>query len=163
MKLETLNELLIEQLQDLYSAETQIIEALPKMAEAASSPELKRAFQEHLRQTEGQVERLEQCFEQLDAEAEGNECKGMKGLLEEGEDLMDEDAEPEVLDAGLIAAAQRVEHYEIAGYGCARTYAQLLDLKEVANFLQQTLNEEKETDQKLTELAESINVEAKAA
>ena len=133
------------------------------MAEAASSPELKRAFQEHLRQTEGQVERLEQCFEQLDTEAEGNECKGMKGLLEEGEDLMDEDAEPEVLDAGLIAAAQRVEHYEIAGYGCARTYAQLLGLKEVASSLQQTLNEEKETDQKLTELAESINVEAKAA
>ncbi|PYX87565.1 MAG: ferritin-like domain-containing protein [Acidobacteria bacterium] len=163
MKLETLNELLIEQLQDLYSAENQIIEALPKMAEAASSPELKRAFQEHLRQTEGQVERLEQCFEQLDTEAEGNECKGMKGLLEEGEDLMDEDAEPEVLDAGLIAAAQRVEHYEIAGYGCARTYAQLLGLKEVASSLQQTLNEEKETDQKLTELAESINVEAKAA
>ena len=163
MKLETLNELLIEQLQDLYSAENQIIEALPKMAEAASSPELKRAFQEHLRQTEGQVERLEQCFEQLDTEAEGNECKCMKGLLEEGEDLMDEDAEPEVLDAGLIAAAQRVEHYEIAGYGCARTYAQLLGLKEVASSLQQTLNEEKETDQKLTELAESINVEAKAA
>jgi len=163
MKLETLNELLIEQLQDLYSAENQIIEALPKMAEAASSPELKRAFQEHLRQTEGQVERLEQCFEQLDTEAEGNECKGRKGLLEEGEDLMDEDAEPEVLDAGLIAAAQRVEHYEIAGYGCARTYAQLLGLKEVASSLQQTLNEEKETDQKLTELAESINVEAKAA
>src|SRR5260370_34981159 len=102
MKLETLNELLIEQLQDLYSAETQIIEALPKMAGAASSPELKRAFQEHLRQTEGQVERLDQCFEQLEAEAEGNECKGMKRLLEEREDLMEEAAAPDVLDPGLI-------------------------------------------------------------
>src|SRR5437016_8769757 len=161
MKLETLNELLIEQLQDLYSAENQIIEALPKMAEAASSPELKRAFQEHLRQTEGQVERLEQCFEQLDTEAEGNECKGMKGLLEEGEDLMDEDAEPEVLDAGLIAAAQRVEHYEIAGYGCARTYAELLGDSEGAKLLQQTLDEEGATDKKLTELAKTlINVKA---
>jgi ferritin-like metal-binding protein YciE len=163
MKLETLNELLIEQLQDLYSAEDQITEALPNMARAASSPELKRTFQEHLRQTEGHIARLEECFEKLDAEAEGRECKGMRGLMEEGEELLDEDAEPEVLDAGLIAAAQRVEHYEIAAYGCARTYAKLLGMPEVERLLQDTLDEEKETDQKLTDLAESINVEAKAA
>ncbi|HZR28974.1 MAG TPA: ferritin-like domain-containing protein [Terriglobales bacterium] len=163
MKLESLNELLVEQLQDLYSAEDQITEALPKMAEAASSPELKRAFEEHLRETEGHIARLDQCFESLNEKAEGKKCKGMQGLIKEGEEIMDEDAEPEVLDAGLIAAAQRVEHYEIAAYGCARTYAQLLGQADVANYLQQTLNEEKATDQKLTNLAESINVEAKAA
>ncbi|HTC93078.1 MAG TPA: ferritin-like domain-containing protein [Terriglobales bacterium] len=163
MKLENLNELLVEQLQDLYSAEDQITEALPKMAEAASSPELRRAFEEHLRQTEGHIERLEKCFESLNQEAEAKKCKGMQGLLKEGEEMMDEATEPEVLDAGLIAAAQRVEHYEIAAYGCARTYAQLLGLSDVANYLQQTLDEEKATDQKLTNLAESINVEAKAA
>ncbi len=163
MKLETLNELLIEQLQDLYSAEEQIREALPKMAKAASSPGLKRAFEEHLGQTEEHVNRLNQCFEKLDADPEGKDCKGMKGLIKEGEELMDEDAEPEVLNAGLIAAAQRVEHYEIAAYGCARTYAQLLGMTEIAQSLQQTLDEEKETDQKLTDLAESINVGAKAA
>jgi len=163
MKLETLNELLIEQLQDLYSAEDQITEALPKMAEAASSPELRRAFEEHLRQTEGHIERLEKCFESLSEQAEAKKCKGMQGLIKEGKEMMDEAAEPEVLDAGLIATAQRVEHYEIAAYGCARTYAQLLGLADVANYLQQTLDEEKATDQKLTNLAESINVEAKAA
>jgi len=163
MKLETLNELFIEQLQDLYSAEEQLTEALPKIAKAASSPALKQAFEEHLDQTEGHIARLDQCFEKLDADPEGKTCKGMKGLIAEGEDLMDEDAEPEVLDAGLIAGAQRVEHYEIAAYGCARTYAQLLGMTELAQLLQQTLDEEKETDQKLTDLAESINVEAKAA
>jgi ferritin-like metal-binding protein YciE len=163
MKLETLNELFIEQLQDLYSAEEQLTEALPKMAKAASSPGLKQAFEEHLDQTEGHIARLDQCFEKLDADPEGKTCKGMKGLIAEGEDMMDEDAEPEVLDAGLIASAQRVEHYEIAAYGCARTYAQLLAMTELAQLLQQTLDEEKETDQKLTDLAESINVEAKAA
>jgi ferritin-like metal-binding protein YciE len=163
MKLETLNELFIEQLQDLYSAEEQLTEALPTMAKAASSPALKQAFEQHLDQTEGHIARLDQCFEKLDADPEGKTCKGMKGLIAESEDLLDEDAEPEVLDAGLIASAQRVEHYEIAAYGCARTYAQLLGMTELAQLLQQTLDEEKETDQKLTDLAESINVEAKAA
>jgi len=163
MKVENLSELLIEQLQDLYSAEDQITEALPKMAEAASSAELRRAFEEHLRQTEGHIERLEKCFESLDEEAKAKKCKGMQGLIKEGKEMMDEATEPEVLDAGLIAAAQRVEHYEIAAYGCARTYAQLLGMDDVANYLQQTLDEEKATDQKLTNLAESINVEAKAA
>jgi ferritin-like metal-binding protein YciE len=163
MKLETLNELFIEQLQDLYSAEEQITEALPKMAKAASSPALQRAFEEHLEQSEGHIARLDQCFEKLDADPEGKTCKGMKGLIAEVEDLLDEDAEPEVLDAGLIAGAQRIEHYEIAAYGCARTYAQLLGMTELAQLLQQTLDEEKETDQKLTDLAESINLEAKAA
>jgi ferritin-like metal-binding protein YciE len=163
MKLETLNELFIEQLQDLYSAEEQLTEALPKIAKAASSPDLKRVFEEHLDQTEGHIARLDQCFEKLDADPEGKTCKGMKGLIAEGEDMMDEDAEPEVLDAGLIAGAQRIEHYEIAAYGCARTYAQLLGMTELAQLLQQTLDEEKETDQKLTDLAESINVGAKAA
>lgn len=165
MKLESLRELLIEELQDLYSAENQILEALPKMIEEADSPELKNGFSQHLEQTRGHVRRLDQIFDQLGKDVDRKEktCKGMKGIIKDAEDLLDEDAEPEVLDAGMIAGAQRVEHYEIAGYGTVRTYAQLLGRKDWAQLLQQTLDEEKETDQKLNQLAGRINVEAKAA
>ncbi len=161
MEMESLRELFVEQLKDLYSAENQIVKALPKMIKSADSKELKSAFEEHLEQTRGQVERLEQIFEELDESPRGKKCVGMEGLIKEGKELMSEDAEPEVLDAGLIAAAQHVEHYEIAGYGCVRTYAQLLGMKSAVKLLQQTLDEEKETDKILNGLAESINVEAK--
>jgi ferritin-like metal-binding protein YciE len=163
VKMESIQDLFVMELQDLYSAENQIIEALPKMAEAASSEELKAGFKEHLKQTKGHVQRLEQIFEQLGTSAEGEKCKGMEGLLEEGEELMDEDADPEVLDAGLIAAAQKVEHYEIASYGTVKTYARLLGMNDAVQLLEQTLNEEKETDSKLTDLAEDINVQADKA
>lgn len=164
MKLENLHSLLVEELQDLYSAENQIIEALPDMIEEASSPDLKNALQQHLEETRGQVRRLDQIFSQLpNVKKDGKTCKGMKGILKDGQDLLDTDAEPEVLDAGMIAGAQRVEHYEIAGYGTVRTYAQLLGRKDWAQLLEQTLNEEKQADQKLNQLASRINVEAKAA
>jgi ferritin-like metal-binding protein YciE len=164
MKLENLHSLLVEELQDLYSAENQIIEALPDMIEEASSPDLKNALQQHLEETRGQVLRLDQIFSQLpNVKKDGKTCKGMKGILKDGQDLLDTDAEPEVLDAGMIAGAQRVEHYEIAGYGTVRTYAQLLGRKDWAQLLEQTLNEEKQADQKLNQLAGHINVEAKAA
>jgi len=161
MKLDSLEKLYISELQDLFSAENQILKALPKMAKAASSPELQAAFKEHLEQTKGQVERLQKIFDRMEKSPKGKKCKAMEGLLEEGEELMKEDAAPVVLDAGLIAAAQRVEHYEMAGYGTVRTFAQHLNLEEDAKLLQETLNEEEETDKKLTELAESvINVQA---
>ena len=164
MKLENLHSLLVEELQDLYSAETQIIEALPDMIDEASSPDLKNALQQHLEETRGQVRRLDQIFSQLpNVKKDGKTCKGMKGILKDGQDLLDTDAEPEVLDAGMIAGAQRVEHYEIAGYGTVRTYAQLIGRKDWAQLLEQTLNEEKQADQKLNQLASRINVEAKAA
>lgn len=164
MKLENLHSLLVEELQDLYSAENQIIEALPDMIEEASSPDLKNALQHHLEETRGQVRRLDQIFSQLpNIKKDGKTCKGMKGILKDGQDLLDTDAEPEVLDAGMIAGAQRVEHYEIAGYGTVRTYAQLLGRNDWAQLLEQTLNEEKQADQKLNQLASRINVEAKAA
>jgi len=164
MKLENLHSLLVEELQDLYSAENQIIEALPDMIEEASSPDLKNALQHHLEETRGQVRRLDQIFSQLpNVKKDGKTCKGMKGILKDGQDLLDTDAEPEVLDAGMIAGAQRVEHYEIAGYGTVRTYAQLLGRNDWARLLEQTLNEEKQADQKLNQLASRINVEAKAA
>jgi ferritin-like metal-binding protein YciE len=164
MKLENLNSLLVEELQDLYSAENQIIEALPDLIEEASSPDLKSALQHHLEETRGQVRRLDQIFSQLpNVKKDGKTCKGMKGIIKDGQDLLDTDAEPEVLDAGMIAAAQRVEHYEIAGYGTVRTYAQLIGRKDWAQLLEQTLNEEKQADQKLNQLASRINVEAKAA
>ena len=164
MKLESLHELFVEELQDLYSAEDQIIEALPDLIEEASSPELKNALQQHLEQTRAHVRRLDQIFTQLpDVDKEGKTCKGMKGIIKDNQDLLDTDAEPEVLDAGMIAGAQRVEHYEIAGYGTVRTYADLLGRKDWAQLLQQTLDEEKQADQKLTQLASHINVEAKAA
>jgi len=164
MKLESLQELFVEELQDLYSAENQIIEALPDMIEEASSAELKNALSEHLEQTRGQVKRLDQIFDQLKGvDREDKSCKGMEGIIEDNQELLETDAEPEVLDAGMIAGAQRVEHYEIAGYGTVRTYAQLLGRKEWAQLLEQTLQEEKQADQLLNQLAGRINIEAKAA
>jgi len=148
---------------DLYSAESQIIKALPKMIKGASSKELKSGFAEHLEQTKGHVQRLETIFKELDESPKGKKCKGMEGVIADGAELLEEDAEPEVLDAGLIGAAQHVEHYEIAGYGCVRTYAELLGENKAAKLLQQTLDEEKETDEKLTGLARKINVEAEKA
>ena len=164
MKLDSLKKLLIQELRDLYSAEKQLTKALPKMAKAATHDELKQAFEDHLEQTEGHVERLEKVFKMLDTPARAEKCKAMQGLIEEAQDLIKEDADPEVMDAALIAAAQRVEHYEIAAYGCARTYAQVLGEDDAAAILQTTLDEEGETDHKLTAIAESsINVEAAAA
>jgi ferritin-like metal-binding protein YciE len=161
VKLESLRDLFVSELKDLYSAENQILKALPKMAKAASTPELRTAFEEHLEQTQGHVERLEQIFETLGGSPKGKKCKAMEGLIEEGKEMLEADAEPTVRDAGLIAAAQRVEHYEMAGYGCVRTYARLLHEDKSAALLQETLDEEEETDKKLTELAEGlVNVEA---
>jgi ferritin-like metal-binding protein YciE len=161
MKLGSLQDLYLEELKDLYSAENQLLKALPKMAKAASSAELRTAFEDHLEQTRGQVERLERIFKKLGASPKGKKCKAMEGLIEEGSELMAEQAEPAVMDAALIAAAQRVEHYEMAGYGCVRTYARLLGHKEAADLLQATLQEEAAADKKLSKLAEStINVEA---
>jgi len=161
MELESLQDLYIHELRDLYSAEKQITKTLPKLAKAATNKQLKEGFQLHLEQTKQHVERLEQILEKLGKSTRGEKCKGMEGLLEEGAKLLEEDAEPEVLDAGLISAAQRVEHYEIAGYGCARTYARVLGDKEGEKLLDQTLQEEGETDKKLTQLAESsINLDA---
>jgi ferritin-like metal-binding protein YciE len=159
--LDSLQDLYVEQLRDLYSAEHQILAALPKMEAAASHPELKTAFRTHLAQTQEQVRRLEQIFESLGERPGGVTCEGMKGLLKEGEKTMREKADSDVLDAALIADAQRVEHYEIAGYGCVKTYARLLGREHEAEVLQQTEDEEGETDQLLTELAETtINVDA---
>lgn len=156
-----LEELLQDELKDLYSAENQIIKALPRMAKAASSPELKRAFERHLEETRRQVERLEAIGEELEIKLTGKKCAGMEGLIEEGKELMQEIDDEDALDAGLIGAAQKVEHYEIAAYGTARTHAEVLGYRKIAKLLQQTLNEEGMTDKKLTQLAESlINVEA---
>jgi ferritin-like metal-binding protein YciE len=161
MEMQDLQDLFIDQLRDLYNAEKQLVKALPKMAKKASDESLKQAFSTHLEETKGHVERLEQIFDQLGKRPSGKTCKAMKGLVEEGEEAMEEDAASEVLDAALIAAAQRVEHYEIAGYGTVRSYAKLLGNSQAAKLLQQTLDEEGETDKKLTQLAESnINVEA---
>lgn len=162
MKLKSLKDLYIDQLKDLHSAETQMTKALPKMAKASSSPELQSAFQEHLEQTKGHVRRIEKIFDRLDMSAKGKKCKGMEGLIKEGEELIHEDPDAAVLDAGLIAAAQRVEHYEIAGYGAARTYARLLGDDEAATVLQQTLDEEGKANKKLTQLAEG-GINRKAA
>jgi ferritin-like metal-binding protein YciE len=164
MKLNTLQDLYLNEIKDLYSAEQQIIKALPKMAESASSPDLKRAFEDHLEETKAQTRRLEQIFQKLGEPVKGQKCKGMEGIIDEGEDLMDEDAPPAVCDAALIASAQRVEHYEIAGYGTARTFARRLGFEDHVQLLQETLNEEADTDKRLTSLAESyINEEAKSA
>lgn len=164
MKLQSLNDLLIKELQDLYDAENRIIEALPKMAEKASSPELRSGLNQHLEQTRGQVRRLDQIFDQLrDVDREDGKCKGIEGIIKEGEDLLKKDSEPEVRDAGIIASAQKVEHYEIASYGTVRTYAELLGRQDWARLLDETATEEKETDQKLNQLASHLNIEAKAA
>ena len=161
MKLGTLNDLYIDELKDLYSAEHQLLKALPKMAKAASSPQLAKAFTDHLTETKDQIDRIEKIFEKLEISPKGKLCKAMQGLLEEGKELMEQEADPSVMDAALIAAAQRVEHYEMAGYGCVRTFADLLGFKDAAALLQETLNEEAAADNKLTRLAETvINVEA---
>lgn len=161
MQLKTLRDLYVEQLKDLYSAETQLVKALPKMERAAAAPELKQAFQGHLAETERQVERLEQIFEGLGEKPGGHTCKGMQGLIAEGEEMIKMKGDPAAIDAGLIAAAQRVEHYEIAGYGCVRTYADLLGEQQGAKLLQQTLDEEGKTDKLLTRIAERVvNLEA---
>ena len=156
MKLNTLKELYIEELRDLYSAENQLLKALPKMAKGASSEELKLAFENHLDQTKVHVERLEEIFERLDETPKGKTCQAMKGLVEEGSEILEEDGEESVLDAGIIAAAQKVEHYEIASYGTVRTFAQLLGEDEAAELLQETLDEEGEADKLLTQLAQEI-------
>lgn len=160
-ELNSLDDLLFMELSDLYDAEKRIVTALPKMAEAAHSPELKQAFREHLQQSERQVSRLEQCFVQLGKSANRETCDAMKGLISEGEAIISATGDPNVKDAALIGAAQRVEHYEIAGYGTARTFAEYLGHADVARLLQMTLEEEGETDKKLTRLAEA-NINAKA-
>src|SRR4029079_19735859 len=161
MALDSLHDLYVNELKDLYNAENQLVKALPKMAKAASNPDLKAAIEEHLEVTRKQVERLERVFEGLGVSPKGKKCKAMEGLIEEGKEVMEEDGEEAVIDAALIAAAQRLEHYEMAGYGCVRTFARLLGYEEAARLLQETLDEEGEADKKLTELAETgINVEA---
>jgi ferritin-like metal-binding protein YciE len=158
-----LKEIYVEELKDLYSAENQLVKALPKMAKAATSDDLRAGFEEHLEQTKGHVQRLEDIFKTLGENPKGKTCKGMQGLVTEGSEMIEEKDEGEGLDVGLISAAQRVEHYEIAGYGSVAAYADLLGEEEAASLLRMTLQEEKETDQKLTELAREINVEAAGA
>jgi ferritin-like metal-binding protein YciE len=164
MKPESLQELYVYELKDMYNAEQQILKALPKMAKNASSPDLRAAFEGHLEQTRGHVDRLEQIFQKLDEPAKGQKCKGVEGIIAEGEAMMDEDAPAAVADAALISAAQRVEHYEMAVYGTVRNWARRLGFEDQARLLQQTLQEEFETDKKLTTIADSyINEEAKSA
>ncbi len=161
MEMETLQELFVEELRDLYSAEAQLLKAMPKMVKKAQHPELKKAFETHMRETENQVKRLDQIFENLGEKAKGKKCLAMEGLVNEAKEHMSEDMDEDVMDAALIGMAQKIEHYEIAGYGTVRTYAQLLGNKEVARLLQQTLDEEGKTDKLLTKLAESsINLGA---
>ena len=157
MTIDSIDTLLTEELKDIYDAEKQITKALPKMVKAASSPELKQAFEEHLEITKKQISRLEEVFELLDEKAGSKTCAGMKGLLQEGEEVMKEDVDEEMLhDAAIIGAAQKVEHYEIAAYGTVRTFAQMLGNDQVVDLLEQTLEEEKEADRKLTEISEAI-------
>jgi ferritin-like metal-binding protein YciE len=161
MEPETLKDLYVDELKDLYSAERQLVKALPKLAKAAKDPELQRAFRTHLKQTTEHAARLEQICRELGVTPRGKKCVGMEGLIEEGSELIKESPDPDVLDAGLISKAQHVEHYEMAGYGTVRTYARQLGLESQAELLQLTLDEEGATDHLLTELAESrINVEA---
>ena len=161
MEMETLRDLYVEEIKDLYSAENQILKALPRMIKAATHPQLKKAFTRHEKQTRQQVKRLERIAKQLGEKPTGKKCVGMEGLLEEGKELIKEKPEKEVLDAGLITAAQHVEHYEMAGYGTCRTWARLLGYEEQARLLQQTLDEEGDTDKLLTSIAESrINIDA---
>jgi ferritin-like metal-binding protein YciE len=157
---ESLRQLYVDELRDLYNAETQLTKALPKMAKASSNDELRQAFEEHLRQTSEQVSRLEQIFEMLGEKPTGKKCLGMEGLVKEGAETMKEDYEDAIMDAAIIGAAQRVEHYEIAGYGTVREFAEILGEDEHVSLLEQTLEEEKETDEKLTQIAEEINSQA---
>jgi ferritin-like metal-binding protein YciE len=161
MEHNALKDLYIEELKDLYDAENRLVKALPKMAKTVTSDDLRSGIEQHLEQTRGHVDRLKEIFDSLDERPSGKKCAGMIGILKEGEELLDEDFDGEVLDAAIISAAQRVEHYEIAAYGCVRSWADLLGEKDASALLQKTLEEEKETDQKLTELAERINVQAK--
>jgi len=163
MEHNALKEVYIAELKDLYDAENRLVKAIPKMAKAASSKKLRSGFEEHLEQTRGHVDRLKEILDAMGEKAGGKKCAGMTGIVKEGEEIMEEDFEGEVMDAALISAAQRVEHYEIAAYGCVRTWAALLGENEASALLEKTLEEEKETDQKLTELAEQINVQAKAS
>jgi ferritin-like metal-binding protein YciE len=163
MKLENLQQLYLKELRDLYDAEKQITVALPKLINAASNPELKSGLQEHLEVTNTQISRLESIFQSLNEKPTGETCKGMKGVIKEGDEIVSAGGDPATVDAGIISAAQRVEHYEMAGYGTVRTYAKLLGQQEHANLLQQTLDEEVEADETLTEIANTVNVEAKAA
>jgi ferritin-like metal-binding protein YciE len=160
MKESLLKKLYVDELKDLYSAETQLVKALPVMAKATTSMNLREGFEGHLKQTKEHVARLEEIFEALEESPKGKHCKGMEGLIKEGSEMIEEGLEPEELNAGLIAAAQRVEHYEMAGYGCVRTYAKLLGENQAATLLETTLDEEKETDSKLTQLSEKINAVA---
>jgi ferritin-like metal-binding protein YciE len=161
MKLDTLQKLYTNELRDLYNAEHQLLKALPKMAKAASSEELKAAFEKHLEQTKSHVKRLEEVFKELDEKPKGKTCRAMKGLIEEGSEILQEEGDESILDAGIIVAAQKVEHYEIAGYGSVRTFAHLLGQNKAAELLQTTLDEESETNEVLNRLAEStINPEA---
>jgi len=159
MKVESLRDLYLEQLQDLYNAEQQLIKALPKMAKAATSEELKTAIVNHLEETKGQAERIETICQQMGEKASGKKCKAMEGLIKEGTETMGEDMEDSLMDAAIIADAQRVEHYEIAGYGCVHAYATRLGEEEAAELLAQTLEEEKAADTKLNEIAEELNLE----
>ena len=164
MAMDSLKDLYIDELKDLYNAENQLLKALPRMAKKATSPDLRAAFQEHLGQTEGQVNRLERIFKALSEKPTGKTCKAMKGLVDEGKEIIEEDGDESVLDAALIGAAQKVEHYEIASYGTARTFASLLGEEDAVAALQKTLDEEAATDKKLTALAESlVNPEASSA
>lgn len=163
MKFENLEKLFMHELKDLYSAENQILDALPRMIDRSGDEELRSALEEHLNQTQNQVDRLNTIFQDLEHEPEGQECKGMKGLIEEGEEILEEDADEEVRDAGIIAAAQRVEHYEISGYGTAATYAEMLDQGRSLELLRETLGEEKAADQKLNQIAKrTVNPKARA-
>lgn len=163
MAIENLQDALLEELRDVLSAEKQITKALKQMAKKASNEQLQAAFEEHLEQTEGQIGRLEKAFEVLDRKPRAKHCDGMEGLIEEGKKILEEEAAPDVLDAMLIAAAQKVEHYEIATYGTLCAWAESLGLTELAQLLQETLDEEKQTDEKLTELAAQINQQAQTA
>ena len=163
MEHSALKELYIDELRDIYDAENRLVKTLPKLAKASTSDKLRSGFEEHLEQTRGHVDRLKEIFDALGEKPTGKKCAGMIGLIDEGEELMEEDFEGEVMDAAIISAAQRVEHYEIAAYGCVRTWAELLGESEAKELLQKTLEEEKEADQKLTEIAEEVNVEAKSA
>lgn len=160
MSVNSIEKLFVEELRDLYSAENQITKALPKMANAATSQDLKKAFEKHLRETEGQIERLEQICQILGANPKGKTCEGMKGVIEEGNSMMKDAEEGSVRDAALISAAQRVEHYEMAAYGTVRSYADQLGQSRCARLLEETLEEEKATDQKLTSIAEKVNIKA---
>jgi ferritin-like metal-binding protein YciE len=162
MSVETLEELFIDELKDLYSAEKQIVRALPKLAKAVSTPELQQALLDHLEETKGHVERLEQIAEIVGKKPTGKTCAGMKGVLEEGSEVLEEMDKGNVRDAALIGASQRVEHYEIAGYGTARDFAKLLGMKDAVELLEQTLEEERAADQKLTGIAKTVNNQARA-